>query len=253
MELVVDEDRVGTPETEWAASSQLRAVPELGTVRPRRVVVVAPHPDDEIFGAAGLMQSVLSRGLPLEIIAVSDGEASHPLAVEQGLDLRFMRRQESAQALQRLGWKTPTITRLGLPDGQIARSCDHLVASLRARVGPGDLCVAPWWHDGHPDHDACGQAALGVAESVGAQFLGYLVWAWHWADPRHSDLPWADCRRFDFDRRTAARKRWATGAFASQTRPLGPDREGAPLLPGAVLRRFWRPYEVFVLPTGRWR
>ena len=55
---------------------------------------------------------------------------------------------------------------------------------------------------------------LAVTESVGAQFLGYLVWAWHWADPRHTDLPWADCRRFDFDRRTAARKRWATGAFA---------------------------------------
>ena len=140
-------------------------------------------------------------------------------------------------------WACPTVRSVG--------TRDRLAASLRARVRPGDLCLAPWWHDGHPDHDACGRAALGVTESVGAQFLGYLVWAWHWADPRGTDLPWADCRRFDFDRRTAARKRWATGAFVSQTRPLGPDREGVPLLPAAVLRRFWRPYEVFVLPPGR--
>ena len=148
---------------------------------------------------------------------------------------------------------TAAVTRLGLPDGQISRNVDRLVAALHARVQPGDLCLAPWWHDGHPDHDACGNAALAVTESVGAQLLGYLVWAWHWANPEGADLPWVNCRRFDFDRRTAARKRWATRAFVSQTRPLGPDRDGAPLLPPAVLRRFWRPYEVFVVASGRAR
>jgi LmbE family N-acetylglucosaminyl deacetylase len=250
MKLVVDEDRTGTPETEWAVSHQLRDVLQLESLGPRRVIVVAPHPDDEIFGAAGLLQSLLSRGVPLEIIAVSDGEASHPGATRQGVDLPSIRTKETVQALQRLGWKEATVTRLGLPDGEIPRNRHRLVAALRARVRPGDLCLAPWWHDGHPDHDACGHAALAVAESVGAQLLGYLVWAWHWADPRGTDLPWADCRRFDFDRRTAARKRWATRAFVSQTRPLGPDRDGAPLLPPAVVRRFWRPYEVFVLPPG---
>ena len=157
------------------------------------------------------------------------------------------------EALRRLSWKAPALTRLGLPDGQIGRNLETLVAALRAALLPGDLCLAPWWQDGHPDHDACGNAALIAAESADAQLLGYLVWAWHWADPRGTDLPWADCRRFDFDRRTAARKRWATRAFVSQTRPLGPDQEGAPLLPPAVLRRFWRPYEVFVDPYGQTR
>lgn len=253
MELVVNRDRTGTPEAQWAISPQLAQLAELETVRARRVIMVAPHPDDEIFGAAGLMQSLLARGISLEIIAVSDGEASHPLAVQQGINLRSLRRRETVQGLQRLGWRAPTVTRLGLPDGQIGRNVDALVASLRARVRRGDLCLAPWWHDGHPDHDACGNAALTVTESVGAQCLGYLVWAWHWADPRGSDLPWSDCRRFDFDRRTAARKRWATGAFVSQSRPLGPDWDGDPLLPPAVLRRFWRRYEVFVHPGGRAR
>ena len=253
MELVVEADRTGTPEAAWLASPQLRALPALGSIRPARVIVVAPHPDDEIFGAAGLLRSLLSRGVPVEILAVSDGEASHPLAVRQGLDLRSMRAEESALALRRLGWHAPAVTRLGLPDGLIARNRDRLVDTLRAVLRPGDLCLAPWWHDGHPDHDACGNAARVVAESAHADVLGYLVWAWHWAEPEGTGLPWADCRRFDFDRRTTARKRWATAAFVSQTRPLGPDRHGAPLLPAAVLRRFWRPYEVFVAPSGRAR
>jgi LmbE family N-acetylglucosaminyl deacetylase len=248
VELVVSAQRTGTPEALWVRSQELRQLPQLEVVRPRRVVIVASHPDDEILGAAGFMLSLLVRGISLEIIAVSDGEASHPLAEQQGIDLRSVRQGETVQALQRLGWSAPTVTRLGLPDGQISENTETLVASLRARVRLGDLCLAPWWHDGHPDHDACGNAALSVTESVGAQCLGYLVWAWHWADPRGTDVPWSDCRRFDFDRRTAARKRWATGAFVSQTRPLGPDGDGDAVLSPAVMRRFWRPYEVFVHP-----
>jgi LmbE family N-acetylglucosaminyl deacetylase len=250
MELVVDARQLGTSEAEWAASRHLTKLQQLQGMKPRRVVVVAPHPDDEIFGTAGLVQALFARGVAVEIIAVSDGEASHPLAAERGVDLRAIRMQESACAVDRLGVTGHHVTRLGLPDGQISRHLDGLVASLRAALSRDDLLLAPWWHDGHPDHDACGTAALLATRSVGAQLLGYLVWAWHWAGAQGADLPWPDCRRFDFDRRTAARKRWATGAFVSQTRPFGPDREGAPVLPPPVLKRFWRPYEVFVDPAG---
>ena len=78
MELVVDETHLGTPESEWQASRRLRQLPPLALPRPGRVVVVSPHPDDEIFGAGGLIAQMQSSGIPVEIIAVSDGEASHP-------------------------------------------------------------------------------------------------------------------------------------------------------------------------------
>jgi LmbE family N-acetylglucosaminyl deacetylase len=246
MELVVDQSHLGTSEAAWAASVGLRQLPAVVLAQPRRLVVVAPHPDDEIFGAAGLMQVMRARRIPVEIIAVTDGEASHPIAAAGGFDLRTTRLTESASAQQRLGWRAPTVTRLGLPDGQVGRHADRLRSVLEATLSPEDLCVAPWWHDGHPDHDACGTAARLAARSVGAQMLGYLVWAWHWAQPDRSDLPWEDCRRLDFGRRVAARKRWATGAFVSQTRSLGPDHGDAPLLPPPLLRRFWRRYEVFI-------
>jgi LmbE family N-acetylglucosaminyl deacetylase len=244
--LVVDPGHLGTSEAEWAASGRLAQLPALTLTAPRRLVVVAPHPDDEIFGTAGLMQTMLVHRIPIEIIAATDGEGSHPLAAANGLDLRTTRFEECVSALQRLGWHDPMITRLGLPDGQVGQHGDALRAALVATLSPGDLCLAPWWYDGHPDHDACGEAARQTARSVGARMLGYLVWGWHWAQPDGTDLPWEDCRRLDFTRRLAARKRWATGAFVSQTRSLGPDHHGAPLLPSPLLRRFWRRYEVFV-------
>jgi LmbE family N-acetylglucosaminyl deacetylase len=251
MALVVDAEHLGTSEAEWVASGRMERLPALAPTSPRRLVVVAPHPDDEVFGAAGLMQLMQARRIPVEIIAVTDGEASHPVAVAEGLDLRGVRIRESASALQRLGWDQPTITRLGLPDGDVGGQFERLRGVLDAAHAPGDLFLAPWWRDGHPDHDACGTAARVAARSAGAQMLGYLVWAWHWAQPDGADLPWEDCRRLDFSRRLAARKRWATGAFVSQTQSLGPDHAGAPLLPSPLLRRFCRRYEVFVAdPTG---
>jgi hypothetical protein len=78
-----------------------------------------------------------------------------------------------------------------------------------------------------------------------------MVWAWHWADPYGSDIPWDNCLRFDLSRRESARKRWSTGAFQSQTQPLGPDAADAPILPAPMMRRFWRNYEVYVDEVGR--
>ena len=42
-----------------------------------RVVVVAPHPDDEVLAAGGLMRWMACRGREVLVVGVTDGEASH--------------------------------------------------------------------------------------------------------------------------------------------------------------------------------
>ncbi|HEX3795901.1 MAG TPA: PIG-L family deacetylase [Acidimicrobiales bacterium] len=251
MELVVDSDHLGTTELQWASSARLAALKELAITPPERVLVVAPHPDDEVFGAGGLLQALLGTLARVEFIAVTDGEASHPDArAEMGIDLRQVRAAESERALARLGCGSPSIARLGIPDGRVVDHAESLSDLLAGMLRPGDLCLAPWWHDGHPDHDASGAAALRAARTAGATFLGYLVWAWHWTSPERDEVPWELCRRFGFSRRVAARKRWATGAFRSQTTVLGAGAHEDPVLPAPLLRRFWRSYEVFVTDPG---
>jgi len=244
---VVDDDNVGTPESAWKASGWLAGVAPLEWSAPRRVVVVTPHPDDEIFGAGGLLQVARDRGVPIEILAVTDGERSHR---QPDFDLRAVRAAETREALGRLGLGHSTRRRLGFPDGMVASRVDALVDVLAGSLHHDDLCVAPWVGDGHPDHDACGRAALAAAASTGAHFLGFLVWAWHWADPEGTDLPWAKCRRVELSRRAAARKRWSIGSFASQSRPSASSPWEPAVLPPNVLRRFYRPFEVFVEEGG---
>ena len=40
-------------------------------------VIIAPHPDDEVIGCAGLIQALVERGTPPHVIILTGGEGSH--------------------------------------------------------------------------------------------------------------------------------------------------------------------------------
>jgi LmbE family N-acetylglucosaminyl deacetylase len=251
MELIVDKTHPGPSEATWRTLMARISIPPMQPIHERRVVVVAPHPDDEVLGAGGLIQEALGEHCLVEIVIVTDGEASHAKSKSMSPSrLATIRAIESDVALQRLGWVRPMVTRLRLPDGDVRGHRVELSDALASILLPDDLCVAPWTSDGHPDHDATGLAALQASRAVGARALGYLVWAWHWAEPEGADIPWERCQRLDLRRRARARKRWSTGAFQSQIRPLGPAEADAAILPEPLLRRFWRPYEIYVDESG---
>jgi LmbE family N-acetylglucosaminyl deacetylase len=222
----------------------------LDALHVRRLIVIAPHPDDEVLGVGGLIQAALKEHVLVEVVAVTNGEASHPGSeAVAALDLPTLRANESREALRRLGWDDPLVTQLDIPDGKIAERRRDLDDALSSMLLPDDLCVAPWRRDGHPDHNVCGEVSAAASRSVGAKFLEYMVWSWHWADPDGSDIPWDRCKRLDLDRRQRARKRWATAAFRSQVSPIGAEAEDAAILPEPILRRFWRPCEVLIEET----
>lgn len=247
MELVVDDLHLGTDERTWLSAGRLQALRPLRQSRPRRLVVVAPHPDDEVLGAGGLLQRMERDGVKTVVVAVTDGEASHPGAAVLGRDLAEARVTETQVALNRLGCGSVDVQRLRIRDGAVGEHVQQLTEVLTYLLEPDDLCLSPWRSDGHPDHDATGRAAVAATQTTRTPVLEYLVWAWHWATPENASVPWHRCRRLDLERRQAARKRWATYAFTSQIRPVGSDYYGGrPVLPNAVMRRFWRPFEVFI-------
>lgn len=240
---VVDEDHPGTSEAVWAGSDRLGGLAELDLPEVARVLVVAPHPDDEILGAGGLLQVLHGRGVAIEVCAVTDGEQGGP-----GVgDPAAVRAREAHRALEALGLPAPGCavrTRLRIPDGGVSRAAGRLEAALAERLGPDTLCVAPWAEDRHPDHEASGRAAARAAAGAGSPLLAYPVWAWHWADPAGDDLPWDAARRLPLTRRQVARKRLAIAAHRSQ---LAARRPGdPPVLPPPVLAHFRRGFEVYL-------
>ena len=141
----------------------------------RRTVVVTPHPDDESLSAAGLIQRQVGRGVEVIVVAVTDGDAAY--SPEGDPELAAVRRGEQGAALGRLG--VADAVRLGLPDGDVSSVENDLTDALCEIVDAGDLVVALWEHDHHPDHEAVGRAVRVAATSVGAVRASTLFWAWH--------------------------------------------------------------------------
>lgn len=238
----------GTAEDTWLAWDGLAALPtsDLLGRPPGTAIVVAPHPDDEVLGAGGTLRLLHRRGWALHVVAVTDGEGSHPGSrVHSAGELRAIRSREAAAARRSLGLRRCAVDRLALADGEVAAHEDRLEDHLR-RLGPADLVLAPWRHDGHPDHDACGRAAGRAAAVNGIPLVEYLVWMWNWAGPDDGRVPWDRARRVDLPAGDRRRKGSAIDLFASQVRPIGPEPADAAVLPARVLAHHRRPFEVLL-------
>jgi LmbE family N-acetylglucosaminyl deacetylase len=235
-------DRPGTAEEAWDSWVELQLLPVADPRAWPNVVIVAAHPDDEVLGVGGTMALLAAAGARLRLVAVTDGEASHPGADPAGI--ARTRTAESAAALDRLGIRDIDVVRLRFPDTGLAAREGELTARLREQCDGFGMCLAPWEGDAHADHEAAGRAARRAARLAGLKLLTYPIWMWHWAKPGDLRVPWQRACRIPLSPDVAARKRSAIGAFTSQLT----DREGVggPVLPPGIVAHFSRSREVLL-------
>jgi LmbE family N-acetylglucosaminyl deacetylase len=210
-----------------------------------RVVAVAPHPDDEVLACGGLLARHAERGGLAAIVAVTDGEASHPADPDwPPLRLAAARRAERQAGLARLGVSGSTITPLAVPDGRVAARGPGLEAALLRLFRSDDTVVTTWQRDGHPDHDATGVATASACKAVGCRLWEAPVWMWHWSWPDDPRVPWHRLRALALPSDALARKTAALRAHETQLTP----RDGhAAVLGPDVLARAARDTEYFFL------
>jgi LmbE family N-acetylglucosaminyl deacetylase len=108
-----------------APASQLPIAP--GT----RAMIVAPHPDDEVLAAGGLIQRLHAAGAAVRVVYVTDGDG-FPAGVEAEekrehvtasdfRDYASERKGEAREALRILGLDDDAATFLGFPDAGLSR------------------------------------------------------------------------------------------------------------------------------------
>jgi LmbE family N-acetylglucosaminyl deacetylase len=232
-------DRPGTAEESWDSWAGLKHFPAADPLGWSSAVIVAAHPDDEILGVGGTMSMLAAAGVRLRLVAVTDGEASHPELDPEAV--ARVRTTECAAARDVLGVQDIEVIRLGLPDTGLTACEDELAARLCELCTGFAVCLAPWEADAHADHDAVGRAA----RRTGRHVLSYPIWMWHWAKPADRRVPWPRARRIPLPADVAALKAAAIQAFASQLT----DRAGAagPVLPPGIVAHFTRPQEVLLV------
>lgn len=142
-------------------------MPYAGTraIAVRAVLVLAPHPDDEVFGCGGAIVGHVRRGEPVSVVILTHGEGQ----AHAGDDSAYMtvRQEESRRAAGVLGYGVPEFW--ALPDRGVAYGevlIGRIVAAIRETGA--DLVYAPSIFEMHPDHRALAMAAVESVRRVGA-------------------------------------------------------------------------------------
>ena len=212
--------------------------------RSTRLVVVAPHPDDDVLACGGLMAMHHSRGGEVVVVSVTDGEASHADCGRwHAAELAATRHQELLAGLQQLGLKHVAVHRLALPDGAIAGHAGRLGSALDALLKSSDAVLTTWRLDGHPDHEATAEIASSICKKLGCRFIQAPVWMWHWAKINDPLVPWQSLYRLPLMPHTMDQKQAALAAHTSQLDPSG--RPGGAVLDAAIVARAQRSDEYF--------
>ena len=161
------------------------------------LLAIFAHPDDETFGAAGLMAAAVERGVPVTVISATRGEAGESSIA--GLDdpeqLGVVRERELREAMRQIGVSDVRLLRYrdsgmaGSPSAEDSRAfirapvetvAARLASHIRSVRPHVILTFGPEGLYGHPDHLHMHHVALRAIELA--------------ADPSHQDRggcePW---------------------------------------------------------------
>ncbi|MCS7273556.1 MAG: PIG-L family deacetylase [Fimbriimonadales bacterium] len=107
-------------------SHQAHAARPLPTLRAEdRILIIAPHPDDEVLGCGGLIATAAQQGIPVRVVYLTCGDGFAAAAAlvarkapqpRECLVLGQLRQQEARHALQQLGLSPDAAVFLGYPD-----------------------------------------------------------------------------------------------------------------------------------------
>lgn len=150
--------------------------PLVGLPALRRILILAPHPDDEIIGPGGTAALLARSGTAVAVVVITDGTATPGTGLAP-VEIGRRRRLESTRACATMGLSPPTF--LGLADGGIARLVPELAGRLAAIVGElgPDAIFLPWFGDGHSDHRVVSTALARMGLPAAVEIWAYETWA----------------------------------------------------------------------------
>ena len=151
-----------------------------------RVVVFAPHPDDETLGCGGTIAKKLAEGYEVIIVVMTDGRFL--LLKSFGIDddpspeqVKDIRRGEVLRATKILGVPEKNVIFLDFVDGTLEENekiAEEKVVAILERHTPLEVYF-PFERDVHPDHRATNRIVRRAVEKLGIKPTMYRYTIMH--------------------------------------------------------------------------
>ena len=147
----------------------------LREVKRQKVLVIAPHSDDEVIGAGGTLALHQECGSDLRVLFVASDESA-------ASETEAARRMVEARRVADLLGFDPHF--LGLPDTKVSLHEDELAHDLRRHIETyrPDVIICPFPGDHHRDHQATAAATIRAVNqsSFGGEIWCYEIWSTLW-------------------------------------------------------------------------
>ena len=144
-------------------------------LKEERVLVIAPHMDDETIACGGVMHRYVQQGANITIVIMTDGKKGNPSYEEN--ELMNIRKAETKAAADIIGIKD--IIFLDEPEGELKNTKlirDKLYDIIKT-IDP-EAIYFPFCYDSHRDHVITSTIFLDVVRKKRISFNGYAYTVW---------------------------------------------------------------------------
>lgn len=148
----------------------------------KRILVLAPHPDDDVFGCGGTLKKIADGGGNITVAYFCDGSGGGTAAVrkeEAKKSAEILGIQKPARHASQLAGVAGGQVFFGYPDGKLASGTSVIKAlsDLIKDINP-DIIFVPSFLDNHPDHRVVNEILINVlsAGKFNGEIWAYEVW-----------------------------------------------------------------------------
>jgi len=146
----------------------------------KKIVVFAPHPDDETLGCGGTIAKKVAEGYEVLIVILTDGRflLAHGLGINSDPSpeqVKEIRKREVLNAVKILGVPEKNVIFLDFVDGTLKENESEVqkrVADILEKYSPSEVYF-PYEKDYHPDHRATNHIVKKTIENLNNKPIMY--------------------------------------------------------------------------------
>ena len=148
---------------------------------PGRVLILAPHPDDDVIGMGGTAALHVAQGDPVHVVIAYSGLEGDPERRWEPEEYKAMRRAEAQAGGRHLGLASYEFW--DYPEGHTPAPYEILKAAVylgeRVQAAAPDVVYCPWIGEHHLDHHVLARVTRLALARIGFQGTawGYEVWS----------------------------------------------------------------------------
>ena len=223
-------------------------------VIPEHCLILAPHPDDEVFGCGGLLSLCAEQEKSVEIVFLTNGDASHKMCCDEPPDeVGFQRRNLAVRADQMADVLPVNLHFFGIKDGRIPGKghaeftviAEKIATIIKQSAPVAVFCPHPFdsWADHVSTSELTSAAISMLPVNLRPDIYYYCIWFWlNFPLHRAWRIKWQNARILDITGQLN-RKKQVMRFYQDALAPCGSPWIGN--LPEELLHVFTWPKEIY--------